>query len=346
MQKRNGETIAVKTKYPFLTFLLVMSLILSACASSAAAKQERLVVYSGRSESLVGPIIEQFTAASDIQVDVRWGSTSELAATLLEEGRNSPADVFYAQDPGGMGAVYDLLALLPDNIADSVDPSFKDENGRWVGVSGRARVIVYNTDLFDPADLPADIRGYTDPEWKGRIGWAPTNASFQTMVTAMRQTWGEEETRQWLEGIIANQPIEYDKNTSLVSGVAAGEVDIGFTNHYYLYRFLREEGEGFKARNYYLMDGGPGSLVMVSGAGVLNTSKNKDAAAKFIEFLLSPVAQQYFASQTSEYPVVEGVLAPPDLPAISDLNGTRISLAALADMKGTVDLLRRVGALP
>jgi iron(III) transport system substrate-binding protein len=336
----------VKLKYPLLACSLVMSLFLSACASTAAAKPERLVVYSGRSESLVGPMIEQFTAASGIQVDVRWGSTAELAATLLEEGRNSPADVFYAQEPGGMGAVYELLSPLPAGFAENVDPSFKDDNGRWVGVSGRARVIVYNTDKFSPADLPEDIWAFTGPEWKGRIGWAPTNASFQTMVTAMRHTWGDEETRQWLAGILANEPIDYDKNTSLVSSVAAGEVDIGFTNHYYLYRFLREEGESFKARNYYLMDGGPGSLVMVSGAGVLNTSKNKEAGAKFIEFLLSPVAQQYFASQTSEYPVVEGVLAPPDLPTISDLNGTRISLAALADMKGTVDLLRQVGALP
>jgi iron(III) transport system substrate-binding protein len=132
----------------------------------------------------------------------------------------------------------------------------------------------------------------------------------------------------------------------LVSGVAAGEVDVGFTNHYYLYRFLREEGDGFKARNYYMKDGGPGSLVMVSGAGVLNTSKNKEEAAKFIEFLLSPVAQQYFASQTSEYPVVEGVLAPSDLPAISELNSTQLSLKDLADLRGTVDLLREVGALP
>jgi iron(III) transport system substrate-binding protein len=304
------------------------------------------VVYSGRSESLVGPIIEQFSAASGLKVDVRWGSTSELAATLLEEGRNSPADVFYAQDPGGMGAVYDMLSPLPQSIGENVYPSFIDDNHRWVGISGRARTIVYNTDRFSPADLPKDIWAFTGPDWKGRIGWAPTNASFQTMVTAMRQTWGEEQTRQWLEGIIANQPIEYDKNTSLVSAVAAGEVDIGFTNHYYLYRFLREEGDSFKARNYYLMDGGPGSLVMVSGAGVLNTSKNKEAAQKFIEFLLSPVAQQYFASQTSEYPVIEGVLAAPDLPAVSELNSARISLSALADMKGTVDLLRQVGALP
>jgi iron(III) transport system substrate-binding protein len=340
------RNITVKKKYPFIALLLVMNLVLSACAQAVSAQEEKLVVYSGRSESLVGPIIEQFTAASGIKVDVRWGSTSELAATLLEEGRNSPADVFYAQDPGGMGAVYELLSPLPAGIGENVDPAFRDENDHWVGISGRARIVVYNTDRLSPADLPKDMWDYTKPEWRGRIGWPPTNASFQTMVTAMRQTWGEEKTREWLEGIMANQPVEYNNNTSLVSGVAAGEVDVGFTNHYYLYRFLREEGDGFKARNYYMKDGGPGSLVMVSGAGVLNTSKNKEAAAKFIEFLLSPVAQQYFTSQTSEYPVVEGVLAPSDLPAISELNSAHLSLKDLADLRGTVDLLREVGALP
>jgi iron(III) transport system substrate-binding protein len=336
----------LKTKHPYLAFLLVMSLLLSACAQAVSAQEERLVVYSGRNESLVGPIIEQFTAASGIKVDVRWGSTSELAATLLEEGRNSPADVFFAQDPGGMGAVYDLFAPLPDSLTEDVDPAFIDENGRWVGISGRARIVVYNTDRLSPADLPKDMWAFTEPEWKGRIGWPPTNASFQTMVTAMRQSWGEDQARQWLEGILANQPIEYNNNTSLVSGVAAGEVDVGFTNHYYLYRFLREEGDSFKARNYYLMDGGPGSLVMVSGAAILDTSKNKEAAAKFIGFLLSPVAQQYFASQTSEYPVVNGVIAPQDLPSIAELNSTKIRITELADLQGTVDLLREVGALP
>ena len=334
-------------KMSFQVCVLAMSLVLSACAPVFAGNQpQKLVVYSGRSESLVGPIIEQFESASGIDVEVRWGETPELAATLLEEGKNSPADVFFAQDPGGLGAVIDLLAPLPQDVLDLATPSFRDPNERWVGISGRARVIVYNTDRLTPEDLPSDIWDFTDPEWKGRIGWAPTNASFQTMVTAMRVIWGEEKTHQWLEGILSNEPVAYENNTAIVAAVGAGEVDLGFVNHYYLYRFLQEEGESFPARNYFLSGGGPGSLVMVAGAGVLDTAKNKQAATKFINFLLSPVAQQYFATQTFEYPLVEGVVTHRELPHLDELNIAEVNMSDLADLQGTVVLLRQAGVLP
>lgn len=339
--------------------LLILSIALAACAPLASTQSEQpqqpsepqekpktLTIYSGRSESLVGPIIQQFQEASGVNVEVRWGGTAEMAATLLEEGENTSADVFYAQDPGGLGAVKDMLAPLPEDILDRVDPRFRDPAGRWVGISGRARVIVYNTQRLASEGLPADLWGFTDPRWKGHIGWAPTNASFQTMVTAMRVTWGEEKTRAWLAGILANEPKVYDKNTSIVAATAAGEVDVGFVNHYYLYRFLQEEGESFPARNYFLPGGGPGSLVMVSGAGVLNTSDNQEAAHKFLRFMLSPVAQQYFASQTFEYPMVEGVQTHRELQPLSELNAIQIDLADLADLQGTIELLRDVGALP
>ena len=307
-----------------------------------------LVLYSGRSESLVAPIIQQFSEASGIKVEVRYGNTAEIAATLLEEGANSPADVFWAQDPGGLGAVAaaGMFAPLPQELLDKGPTSFRSPNGLWVGVSGRARVVVYNTDAFTPEDLPADIWDFTDPKWQGKIGWAPTNGSFQVMVTGMRQVWGEEKTRQWLEGILANQPITYENNTAVVSAVGAGEVEIGFVNHYYLYRFLREEGEGFKARNYFLPGQGPGSLVMVAGAGILHTGKNQENAEKFLQFLLSTVSQQYFATQTWEYPLVEGVVTPSGLTPLADLHGIDVDLANLADLQGTVALLSEVGALP
>jgi iron(III) transport system substrate-binding protein len=314
--------------------------------SNENEKPMKLIVYSGRSETLVGPIIAQFKDATGIDVEVRWGSTPELAATLLEEGVNSPADVFFAQDPGGLGAVIDMLAPLPASVTDNLDPNLHDPDNRWVGISGRVRVVVYNTNRIRPEDIPDDMMEFTNPEWKGRIGWAPTNASFQTMVTAMRVMWGEEQTTRWLEGILENQPVEYERNTMILEGVAAGEVDVGFTNHYYLYRFLQEEGENFKARNHFMDGGGPGSLMMVAGAGMLETAKNKVAALKFINFMLSPVAQQYFATQTNEYPLVEGVITPRDLPPLSELISTGIPLSELTDMKGTVDLLRQVGALP
>jgi iron(III) transport system substrate-binding protein len=314
--------------------------------SSAAAGARKLVVYSGRSESLVGPIVEQFQAATGVDVEVRWGNTAELAATLLEEGANSPADVFFAQDPGGLGAVAGMLAPLPEDVLNRVDPRFRDPEGRWVGTSGRARVVVYNTEALTPETLPQSLWDFTDPQWKSRIGWAPTNTSFQTMVTAMRITWGEEKTREWLEGILANDAAVYEKNTPIVAAVGAGEIDVGFVNHYYLYRFLQEEGEGFTARNHFLPSGGPGSLVMVAGAGVLASSERQEVAHRFLDFMLSPPVQGYFATQTFEYPLIEGVSVHRELQPLSELNAPSVDLADLADLRGTVTLLNEVGALP
>ncbi len=313
-----------------------------------SAELGSLVVYSGRSETLVAALIEQFAEVTGIEVEVRYGKTAELAATLLEEGANSPADVFFAQEPGGMGAVAEagMLAPLPDEILNQVDSRFRSPNGLWVGISGRARVIVYNTDNVSPEDLPDDIWDFTDPKWKGRIGWPPTNGSFQTMVTGMREVWGEERTREWLEGIQANDPQVYEKNTPTVAAVAAGEIDVGFVNHYYLYRFIAAEGEDFTARNYFLPGGGPGSLVMVAGAGRIATGPNEANALKFIEFMLSTVAQQYFAGQTFEYPLIEGVRTHRELTPLGELNAIDINLADLADLQGTVQLLSDVGALP
>lgn len=318
---------------------------------SEAADPGRLVIYSGRSESLIQPIIDQFAAATGIQVEVRYGSTSEMAGVLLEEGANSPADIFYAQDPGGLGAVSQagLLAPLPAELLARVPARFAAEDGSWVGISGRARVVVYNTSVItDPAtELPQDIFDFIDPAWNGRIGWAPTNGSFQAMVTAMRSVWGDEKTAEWLTGIQANNPVVYDGNTPIVSGVAAGEVDVGFVNHYYLYRFLAEEGESFPARNQFLTSGGPGSLIMVSGAGILNTAPNAANAQRFMDFMLSAPAQQYFAAQTYEYPVVEGVAVSGGIPPLADLDSIalNISLADLADLAGTQDMLFDLGII-
>ncbi|MEK6256882.1 MAG: extracellular solute-binding protein, partial [Chloroflexota bacterium] len=207
-------------------------------------------------------------------------------------------------------------------------------------------VISYNTDTLSPQDLPQDLHGFTDPKWKGRIGLPPTNGSFQTMVTGMRKIWGDDATREWLLGIMANDPEFYEKNTPTVAAVAAGEVEVGFVNHYYLYRFIAEEGESFPARNYFLPSGGPGSLIMVAGIGRIGTGPNEDNALKFIEFLLSTEAQQYFANETFEYPLIAGVAIHEGLLPLSEMNVIDIDLADLSDLQGTIELLQDVGMLP
>jgi iron(III) transport system substrate-binding protein len=305
-----------------------------------------LTIYSGRSKELVGPIIDQFSKATGIQVSVKYAGTPQLAATLLEEGDKTPADIYFAQDPGGLGAVEHLLAPLPGSILGRVPVWAVSPQGKWVGLSGRARVVVYNTDRLKEADLPDDIFDFIDPKWKGRIGWAPSNASLQTMVTAMRVVWGEAKTRQWLEGVKANGPKVYTGNTPIVAAAAAGEIDVGFVNHYYLHAFLAEQGESFKARNYHPRAGGPGAIVMVAGAGILAKSQHRETAERFLEFMLSPVAQQYFATQTFEYPLVEGVKSSRVLAPLSTLKRPDVPVKDLVDLKGSQTILRETGVLP
>ena len=305
-----------------------------------------LVVYSGRSESLVEPIIQQFRDATGMPVNVKYASTGELAATLLEEGGNSPADLFFAQDPGGLGTVEDLLDDLPPEILERAPEWARSPDAKWVGISGRARVVVYNTDALTEADLPDSIWDFTDPKWKGRIGWPPANASFQAMVTGMRVLWGEARTEEWLRGIMANEPKVFPKNTPVVQAAADAEIDVGFVNHYYLHRFLAEEGEGFGARNYYTRAADPGSVMLAAGAGILKTANNREAAESFLKFLLSLPGQQYFASQTFEYPLVDGVKADRLLPPLDLITKPDIDLADLSDLSGTQALLRKVGAIP
>ena len=306
----------------------------------------KLIIYSGRGEKLIDPIIEQFSEVTGIEVSVKYAKTPELAATLLEEGINTPADVFFAQDPGGLGAVEDMLAQLPEGVLSRVPDWARSKTKGWVGISGRARTVVYNPDTLQEEDLPDDMWGFVKPEWKGRIGWAPTNASFQTMVTAMRSIWGEEKTKEWILGIQANEPTVYPKNTPQISAVAAGEIDVGFVNHYYLFRFLAEQGDSFSARNYHPRNGGPGSVVMVAGVGILQDAQNGVNALKFVEFMLSRVAQQYFASQTYEYPLVDGVNTSRLLMPFSDIVKPLVTLNQLTDVQGTVNVLRETGVLP
>ena len=355
---RASRTVKLLT---LCTVMLLVSVLVAACAEDSTPTTAptatpkvievekpagNLIIYSGRSESLVDPIIQQFSDATGIEVRVNYAGTPQIAATLMEEGDNSPADVFFAQDPGGLGQVSGMLASLPESILGRVPEWARAPDSKWVGISGRARTVVYNTDKLTEDDLPDDIFDFTDPKWKGRIGWPPTNASFQTMVTGMRVLWGEDKTRQWLEGIQANEPKMYPKNTPTVMAAANGEIDVGFVNHYYLFRFLAEHGDSFAARNYHPRAGGPGALVMVAGAGILATSENRENAEKFLMFMLSQVGQQYFAGQTFEYPLVDGVKTERELVPLSEINQPTILLKDLADIEGTQDILRSTGVLP
>ena len=301
-----------------------------------------ITLYSGRSESLVAPLIAQFESDTGIEVEVRYGGSAAMAAQIAEEGNATPADVFWAQDPGPVGFLSDRFATIPDAVLERVDDGFKSPEGTWVGVSGRVRVVVYNPERVEVSELPDSMQDLTDPVWQGRIGWAPTNGSFQIMVTAMRKLLGDDATGAWLEAVKNNGAQVYGNNNAVLQAVAAGEVDIGIINHYYLHAARRSTPD-ITAENHYLNNDDAGSLIMVSGAGILSTSDNLPAAQAFIDYLLSPSAQQYFAIQTSEYPLIEGIITPPNLTPIDDLVGPKLDLADLNDLEGTLALLREAG---
>ncbi len=307
---------------------------------------EPLTVYSGRNEELVGFIFDDFTEATGIEVEVRYADTAELAATILEEGDATPADVYFGQDAGALGALQAAGALqeLPDDILDLVEPNFRSREGFWTGTTGRVRVLAYNTDELGEDEVPDSVFDLTEPEWEGRIGWAPTNGSFQAFVTAMRVEEGEDVARDWLEGIIANDPAEFENNTAVVEGVGRGEVEVGLVNHYYLLRFTAEDPE-FPADNKFL-PGDIGGLVNIAGVGVLGATDQSDEALELVRYLLSDEVQEFFGQNTDtvEFPVVSGVDSP-ELPTLDEIDPPEVDLSDLEDLQGTLALLQEVGAL-
>ena len=310
-----------------LPAVALIGLLVSACGASDA--EGPLIVYSGRSEELVQPLIDDFIATTGIEVDVRYAGSTDLAATLLLEGEATEADVFFAQDPASLGSVAEMLAALPEETLDRVDSRFADRDGRWIGTSGRVRTFIYNTDTS--IELPRSIDDVIDPRWAGELGVAPTNGSFLAFVSAMILERGEEATAAWLQALADNDPQDFPGNSPIVAAADAGEVQGGLVNHYYVFR-LRAEGAGTAADNWFFPDGGVGNLVMPAGAGIIETTDMPEGAQRFIDFLLSNDAQEFFASQTFEYPLIEGVAPVEGLPELSDIEAPNIDLSALAEL--------------
>lgn len=329
-----------------LFLVLPFALVAAGCGTDDG---DSIIVYSGRSEELVAPLIEQFEEETGIDVEVRYGDSAELAATILEEARNSPADVFFAQDPASLGAVAaaGLFGTLGDQFTakDTVDLRFRDPLDRWVGVSGRARVVVYDTTKLSAADLPRDEAAFTEPQWQGRVAIAPTNGSFLAFVAAKILLDGEEATLDWLRGMAANAAPTYPRNSAIVAAVDSGEVDAGLVNHYYLFRRIAEEGS-VAAANHFMSSDSAASLIMPAGAGVIDTTEHPTEAARFVEFLLSQTAQEYFATETFEYPLAAGVDADQALPPLDSIRTPDLDLSRLAEvLDRATDLVAEAGLL-
>jgi iron(III) transport system substrate-binding protein len=321
------------------TGVFLMAIVSVACGGAGGSEGDsRLVVYSGRAEELVGPLFEQFEAESGIEVEIRYADSSELAATLLAEGEETAADVFFAQDPASLGAAAGLMAPLPEETLDLVDGRFHDRDGRWVGTSGRVRVVVHNIDTDLP--LPQTIDEAVDPAWAGQMGVAPTNGSFLAFVSAMILERGEGGTRDWLEALAANNPIEFDGNAPIVEATDTGELGGGLVNHYYLLR-LRAEGRGNNTENHFIPAGDVGSLVMPAGVGIMANTDSPEAAQEFVDFLLAEDAQTFFATETFEFPLIDGVPQPDGVPPLSEIAAPDIDLSELA---GVLEMATRLVA--
>lgn len=331
--------------------VLAAALIAAGCSSSsstdettAPASDDSVTVYSGRSEELVGELMTAFTNETGIKVNARYGDSGELAALLLTEGSASPADVFFSQDAGALGAVEDLLGELPASSLEVVDAKYRSTANKWVGVSGRVRVIVYNPTLVK--DVPTTIDELLDAKWSGKIGFAPTNASWQSFVTGLRILRGEDGAKKWLTSFAANKPVAYEKNGAVRDAVNTGEVALGLVNHYYLLEKIAAEGaDAVIAKNQFMSNGDPGGLVNVAGVGVLAKAPHADAAQKFVSFLQSETAREFFRSKTWEYLLQEDAVQPDGLPDFASLNAPSIDLSDLKSIEQTQELLSSVGLL-
>jgi iron(III) transport system substrate-binding protein len=335
--------------------LVVAGSILSACGFSTEDTSDGgppepetpgITLYAGRIPASVGGAIDQYEADVDRDVEVRFGESPDLASALIEEGENSPADVFFAQDSAALDAVSErgLLARLPRDVLDEVPAPFRDPDGTWVGVSGRARVIAYNEDV-PKAEVPDSPLELADPSWRGRVGWAPVTESMQAYVTALRLAYGDERAREWLEAMEANDVQEYPNNVALRDAIAAGEVDVGLLNHYYVAQAIAAEGENYPVKVHFPPDDF-GSLVLVTAIGVLESSDEKEEAFDFVRAMLAPEAQRFFTASSKEYPLTDGVEPDPSLTVpLRDIPAPSGELTDLAEVQQTIELMRDAGAL-
>lgn len=329
-----------------MKLFLTTAIALTGLAATPVAAD--ITLYSGRGETLVAPIISEFTAETGINVNVRYAGTSELAILLLEEGEASPADVFWAQDVAALGAVKDMMTALPQDTLDLVAGIYRDADGQWIGTSGRARVLAYSPDRVSEDDLPATMADLTDEQFRGRVAVAPTNGSFVAHVAAMREAEGDDATREWLEGVVANEPVIVSNNTAIYQAIADGEADLGMSNNYYLGRFLAADPD-FPVAQTTFDEGDLGNLMMVAAAGVLETSENKEESVAFVNYLLGQTAQQYFTGNVHEYPVTGGAIVPVAGRGLSFREAQQAApefdLNLLTDLEGTLDLIREAGLL-
>ncbi|GAB4585007.1 extracellular solute-binding protein [Nocardia sp. IFM 10818] len=308
-----------------------------------------VTVYSGRTEKLVAPLLNSIgpdVLGAGVKIEALY---DQKPVKVLEEGGKSPADVWFGQDAGELGALAanGYLSELPAQVLGAVPTQYADPGKRWVAITLRSRVLAYDPRQIPAADLPSGIDGLVDEKWRGKIGYAPTNASWKSFVTALRVLRGEDGARAWLQKFKAVEPVEFDKNSAVLDAVDQGRLTFGLINHYYWFMKAAAQGaDNVTAKIHYFKGSEePGALVNIAAAGVLTCSDNKEAAAKLVEFLHSARAQQYFADETGEYPVIANITSKHNLPTLTELSPPTIDLNQLSSVSETEAMLRDVGLL-
>ncbi len=355
--------------YRFLVLVLLTILSLTACtagltnpasdpaalqenpASTAAAMQERvagrLVIYSGRSEPLIQPVIEAFELAyPQVEVLLKASSNSELANALIEEQANPQADVFITTELFTVQSLAEpgvFQPYLPQG-ADRLPAEFTGDENLWTGLTRRARVIMYNTELVKPEELPGSIFDLADPKWKGQVAAAgSTNGSMQAQIAAMRQLLGEKATEEWLQGLIDNQVTFFGGHTDVRKAVGAGEFKLGLVNHYYFYL---QQAEGSPVGIIFpdQEEGQIGLITNASAAAIVQGAGNPNAAQAFLDYLVSKEGQEIFARLNFEYPLLPAAAALPILQPLEDFRLAEVEPAQAAlEFEATFDLMERLG---
>jgi len=300
-----------------------------------------LDVYSGRGQFLVGELVRFIDDLyDDLTLDVRYERSNNLVNQILNEGSGTPADVFYSVNAGSLGALADAdrTQSLSSDIRDMVRPEFQTE--QWIGTSGRARSVPYNTNSLSADGLSDDIMTYAENP-PGDLGWAPSYGSAQAFITAMRVLEGEDATLGWLEGVVDSGISTYPDELATCRAIANGEIDAGFTNHYYIQRVLNNDSEAPIATSF--TDGDAGAVFNVAGGAVIDEAADPELSENFLQHLLSAEAQDYFARSTFEYPLIPDVEPVGDLPSIDELDVPDIDLTQLSDIEPTIDLMRDAG---